>query len=101
MREKETRSEQRMNESLQGEILRNMYCTYRSFGIGEEISGLSYVKFSLFTVATRFLPKQARRILPYWELLNIQFRDVRKVKPSSRRVQYIFNLNFYSVSEQP
>jgi len=90
MREKETRSEQRMNESLHGEILRNMYCTYRPFDIGEGISRLSYIMFSLFSVATRFLAKQARRILTYWELMNIQLCDVRKINSSSQRVQCIF-----------
>jgi len=46
--------------------------------------------FSLFSVATRFLAKQARRILTYWELMNIQLCDVRKINSSSQRVQCIF-----------
>jgi hypothetical protein len=70
MREKETRREQRMNESLHGEILRNMYCTYRPLDKGEGMSGLSSILFSLFMfVITRCMSKQARRIVTYCELM--------------------------------
>lgn len=85
---KETRSEQRMNESLHGEILQNMYCTYRPLDKGEGISGLSYILFSLFTVvAMRSMPKQARRIVTYYELLYIPFRDLPKINASSKCVR--------------
>ena len=79
MREKETRNEQRMTESLRREILQNMYCTFRPLDKGEGISGLSYIMLTVFTVATRFMPKGARRIVPYWELLNKQFDDVPEI----------------------
>jgi len=79
MREKETRNEQRMTESLRREILQNMYYTFRPLDKGEGISGLSYIMLTVFTVATQFVPKGARRIVPYWELLNKQFDDVPEI----------------------
>lgn len=90
MKKKETRSEV-MNESLHGEILQNVYCTYRPLDKGEGISGLSHILFSLFTVATRFMTKQARWIITYCELLNIQLHDLPEINPSSRLFQSIFN----------
>jgi len=60
-------------------ILQNMYCTYRPLDKGEGISGLSYIMLTVFTVTRRFMPKRARRIVPYWELLCMKFVDVGKI----------------------